>query len=103
MGAPLAALIPIVCPECKGDDVGTVERHIGIARVAGCRPEPGRHGEFAYTGETKIDWDSSTTATEDSKPVLECRTCLTQFTFDPSTHRTAVSKEPHVIDPAGIA
>jgi hypothetical protein len=97
MSAPRTERIRVVCPQCGSDDVGTFERLIGVALVAGYWPEAGGHGEFAYTGEIKVDWDSSTTAMEDGQPVLECRTCLTQFRFDPVTHQTAICEEPHVV------
>lgn len=69
--------MPVRCPDCGSDEVGTKERLTGTALVEGYDAET---GEFVYSGETIVDWDGSETQrTPDGQTLLYCRACCAQF------------------------
>jgi hypothetical protein len=73
-------MTPVCCDTCRGTNVGTEEELIGVALVTGYDAQT---GEFAYTGETVVDYESSQTQkSEDGRAIMFCRDCCRHFLFD---------------------
>lgn len=52
----------LVCPRCdRGDGLSTTERLSGDAAIVEVTIAPNGTRDFMWAGETKVDWDSSTT------------------------------------------
>jgi hypothetical protein len=74
-----ARRVCVRCPYCGSDDVGTEEHLTGTALVAGYDADT---GEFAFTGETIVDYDSSETQLlPDGRALLCCRACCQHFPY----------------------
>ena len=75
-----SSVTPVHCDKCRGTNVGTEEELIGTALVRGFEP---RTGEFEYTGETVVYYDSALTQTsDDGRTIMFCRDCCRHFLFD---------------------
>ena len=79
-------MAPVRCGKCGGTNVGTEEELIGTALVSGYDPQT---GEFEYTGETVVYYDSSQTQYMDGQVVMFCRDCCHHFLLDGKTGREA--------------
>ena len=76
-----SGLTPVRCDKCRGTNVGTEEELIGTALVSGFDPHT---GEFEYTGETIVYYDSALTQkSDDGRTIMFCRDCCRHFLFDP--------------------
>lgn len=81
------------CPKCGSDQVGTLEKVPGCARVLGVNDD----GTFAYEGETVMWWDDSETLVDDDEePRLCCAYCGEEFALADCTLVEAEPEPPAV-------
>lgn len=66
------------CPVCGNERVGTIETISGRCLITGVNAD----GTVEVDGETKVFWDTSTSKTFNGLLVLECTSCLHEFTVD---------------------
>lgn len=59
---------PDRCPKCGTSPTGTLETIEGLAGLG-----PGRPGEFEYTGDTDVDWNSQMSVLTGKKVTLVCQ------------------------------
>jgi hypothetical protein len=95
--ASAAGMQPVRCGKCRGTNVGTEESLVGVALVAGYDPQT---GEFEYTGETVVDYESSETQRQDGRIVMFCRDCCRHFLLDHETGREAAADRSRPADGA---